>query len=169
MNTLIAALAVLGAQGYHPIGPKIEVELTGHRSFVITTDPQGAPQTTKAILRLVRAHFYDDQRFHRVESWVVQWGDPQSRTLPPGDSRIGSSGSGHSMPFEDSGVSFLKGVVGIASTGTGVGGDSQLFVLTKDAVHLNHGYAVLGKVTRGMKVVENIHAGDKIVRMFIER
>ena len=168
MSILIAAIALSAAQGYHPIGPMIEVELAGHRSFVITTDPQGAPQTTRAILRLVRAHFYDGQRIHRVESWVVQWGDPLSKTLPPGDSRLGSSGSGHSLPFEDSGVNFTKGVVGIASTGTGVGGDSQLFVLTKDAVHLNHGYAVLGKVTRGMKVVEHIQAGDKIVRMFIE-
>lgn len=167
MPTLVALVALLSAQGYHPTGPRIEVELTGHRSFVITTDPKGSPETTHRILRLVRAGFYDGQRIHRVESWVVQWGDPQSKTLPPGDSRIGSGGSGTPLPFEDSGVDFRRGVVGIASTGKGVGGDSQLFVLTRDATHLDHGYAVLGRVTEGMRVVDRIKIGDKIVRMTV--
>ena len=169
MAALLAVVALLTSQGYHPSGPKIEVDMAGHRSFVITTDPKGSPLTTKGILRLVRAGFYDGQRVHRVESWVVQWGDPQSKTLPPGDSRIGSSGSGHPLPFEDGGAGFARGVVGIASTGTGLGGDSQLFVITKDAdvSRLNHGYAILGKVTRGMDVVDHIKVGDRIVRIVV--
>jgi cyclophilin family peptidyl-prolyl cis-trans isomerase len=159
MALLSAVVALVAVQGYHPSGPKIEVELSGHRTFIITTDPKGSPLTTKGILRLVKGGFYDGQRVHRVESWVVQWGDPQSKTLSAGDSRLGTQGSGHPLPFEDGGANFTRGIVGIASTGTGVGGDSQLFVLTKDAVYLNHGYAVLGKVTEGMKVVAAISVG----------
>jgi peptidylprolyl isomerase len=169
MGTMIAALTILGAQGYHPKGPQIEVDMAGHRSFVITTDPRKSPLTTKGILRLVRSGFYNGLRVHRVESWVVQWGDPQSRSLPPGDSRLGSKSSGHPLQFEDSSVMFKRGVVGIASTGSRVGGDSQLFVLTKDALYLQHGYAVLGKVTRGMDVVDQIKPGDKIMRMRVLR
>src|SRR5579862_8185215 len=87
-SALVAAVSLLAAQGYHPKGPKIEVELTGHRTFIISTDTKGSPKTVKGILKLVREGFYDGQRFHRVEDWVVQWGDPQSRTLPMGDSRL---------------------------------------------------------------------------------
>ena len=166
-SALVAAVSLLAAQGYHPKGPKIEVELTGHRTFIISTDTKGSPKTVKGILKLVREGFYDGQRFHRVEDWVVQWGDPQSRTLPMGDSRLGTQGSGHPLTFEAPGASFLRGVVGIASTGSGVGGDSQLFVLTKDESRLDGHYAVLGKVTSGMKVVDSIQIGDKIERMWV--
>ena len=121
--------------------------------------------TTKGILKLVRSGFYNGQRVHRVEQWVVQWGDPQSKTLPIEDQRLGGGVSGHPLPFEDSEAAFKRGIVGIASTGKRLGGDSQLFVLTKDAVYLDHEYAVLGKVTSGMKVVDGIRKGDKIVRM----
>jgi peptidyl-prolyl cis-trans isomerase B (cyclophilin B) len=160
-----ALLLVTQTSTYNPSGPKIEVDLPRHRSFVITTDPKSSPQTVKAILALVKSGFYDGQKFHRVESWVVQWGDPQSKTLPIGDSRLGSKGSGHALPFEGSDTSFMRGVVGIASTGTRVGGDSQIFVLTRSATHLTGSYAVLGKVTAGMAVVDKIVKGDKIVKV----
>ncbi len=170
MSVFAAAVSLLASQAYHPSGPKIGVELTGHRTFVIATDPKGSPKTTKGILKLVRSGFYKGLRFHRVEQWVVQWGDPLSKTLPMGDPRLGSNGSGNPLPFEDAGAQFIRGVVGIASTGSFVGGDSQLFVLTKDAngpTGLNHKYAVLGKVTSGMNVVDHIRLGDKIVRMWV--
>jgi len=160
-----ALLLVTQTPQYNPSGPKIEVELARHRSFVITTDPRTSPQTVKGILALVKSGFYDGQKFHRVLGWVVQWGDPQSKTLPIGDSRLGSKGSGRPLPFEGSGISFARGVVGIASTGTHVGGDSQIFVLTRSATNLTGSYAVLGEVTSGMAVVDKIVKGDKIVKV----
>src|SRR5262245_32413926 len=42
-----------------------------------------APKHVANFLKLARAGFYDGQRFHRVEpGFVVQLGDPQSKTLP---------------------------------------------------------------------------------------
>lgn len=161
---LTAALAVVlvGQGAYNPKGPKIEVTLEGGKKFVITTDAKNYPKTTKGILALVSKKFYDGIRFHRVEPWVVQWGDPLTKkTLD--DPTIGSNGSGKSLPFESGVCPFTRGSVGIASTGAGVGGDSQLFVITRDAPHLYGGYAALGKVTKGLDIVDKIARGAKIV------
>ena len=145
---------------------ELKVTMEGGKSFVIACDSKGSPKTVKRIVELVKKKFYDGQRFHRVESWVVQWGDPASKKSAnePG---VGSGGSGQALPWEESTTSFVRGVVGVASTGAKVGGDSQLFVLTHDATHLNGNYAVLGKVTKGMDVVDKIARGDKIVSITV--
>jgi len=141
----------------------IKVTMSDGKSFIIGLDP-ASPKTVDHVTNLVKKKFYDGIKFHRVEGWVVQWGDPVSRkSLTPGE--VGNGGSGHSMPFEESKVSFLRGVVGIASTGSKVGGDSQLFVLTKDSPHLNGSYAVLGKVIFGMDVVDKLKVGSTVKSM----
>jgi peptidyl-prolyl cis-trans isomerase B (cyclophilin B) len=143
-------------------GPKITVNMSSGKSFVIQTDSKGSPKTVKRIVELVNAKFYSGIKFHRVEDWVVQWGDPRSRN---DGSR--KDGSGKGIPFERSPIEFRRGVVGIASTGAGVGGDSQLFVLTKDAPHLNNDYAVLGKVVKGMEVIDKLKVGDTVKSMIV--
>src|SRR5262245_57939883 len=40
-----------------------------------------APKSVAHIIALVNKNFYRSQRFHRVEPFVVQWGDPQSRDM----------------------------------------------------------------------------------------
>lgn len=163
-----AVIAQSGGAAYNPSGPKLAVKMESGGTFVITTDLKAAPKTVARIAALVQQKFYDKQRFHRVENWVVQWGDPNSKD---GDLRregIGSGGSGKALPFEGSTVTFAKGVVGIASTGAKRGGDSQLFILTRDAAHLDGNYAVLGKVTQGMEVVEKLKWGDRIATMTLQ-
>lgn len=162
---MISVLAAM-AMGQTASAPRIQVTITGGKSFVILTDPQDSPKTVQRIVALVNQGFYNDQRFHRVEGWVVQWGDPKSKQGID-DPRVGSGGSGQGIPFESSTSKFGAGTVGIASTGAKVGGDSQLFVITQDAPHLAGNYAVLGKVVSGMDVVRNIKRGDKIVSMTV--
>lgn len=161
------------ADDFRPTGPKIQFSMQGGKSFTITTDEKGAPKTVAHILKLVTSKFYDRQRVHRVEYWVTQWGAPASRnepfeikgkdgkmTLNPA---VGDGGSGKDIPFEESNVDFYRGVVGVASTGLQVGGDSQLFILKKDWFRLYRSYAVVGKVTQGMEVVDAIKRGDRIL------
>lgn len=176
MTTLIATL-VLGFQAgvpYSPVGPKIQFTMASGKSFVITTDPKRSPLTVKHILDLVKSGFYNRQRIHRVEPWVTQWGAPASRTEPldtkgadgkmDTNPKVGDGGSGHNISkFEGSlDVDFIRGVVGIASDGLGNAGDSQLFILKADAMRLYNSYAVVGKVTEGMGVVDAIKRGDRI-------
>ncbi|KAA0233504.1 MAG: peptidylprolyl isomerase [Fimbriimonadaceae bacterium] len=158
---------------YSPNGPKVRFTLTSGSSFVITTDPKNSPKTVEHILALVKSGFYDGQRVHRVEWWVTQWGAPKSKTEPlditdpetgekTSNPVVAGGGSGASIPvFEASNVDFLRGVVGVASTGLQVPGDSQLFILRQDAPRLWRSYAVVGKVTEGMDVVGTIQRGDR--------
>ena len=167
-------------QAYRPSGPVIVVSMERGGSFDITTDPQTSPKTVEHILGLVKRGFYDGQRVHRVESWVTQWGAPESKTLPmmvkdkktgkmvPNE-KVGDGGSGKNIPVFESapGVDFVRGMVGIASEGLQLPGDSQLFVLKADAMRLYRSYAVVGKVTSGMDVVDKIKLGDRIRSMRI--
>jgi peptidylprolyl isomerase len=172
-QTLLAVLVVGTQSGYQPSGPRIEFTMASGKSFEVTTDPAHSPNTVAHTLDLVKRGFYDRQRIHRVEYWVTQWGDPDSRTVEPFlvkdedgkrvlNPKLGDGESGKQLPFEMSDVDFHRGVVGIASTGLQVGGDSQLFVIKQDRLYLWHSYAVLGKVTRGMDVVDAIRIGDRI-------
>ena len=168
MHAFLIALALIQTKGlqsaaaYHPNGPMIEFTMASGKSFVITTDPKTSPKTVTHIIALVRNHFYEGQRVHRVEDWVTQWGDPLSKTAPMSDKRMGDGGSGHDVPFENNNVDWDRSLVGVASDGLQRGGDSQLFVLKKPAWRLYHSYAVVGKVTKGMDVVDGIQKGDKI-------
>lgn len=150
---------------YNPSGPVVEVTVEGRGTFRITTDPRTSPKTVEHILSLVRNGFYDRQRVHRVEYWVTQWGAPASKDKPIDSDEVLGGGSGKQLPFEMSDVDFVRGIVGVASTGLQVGGDSQLFIIKQDRLYLWRSYAVVGKVTQGMDVVDRIQRGDRITRM----
>lgn len=168
---LIGALAI---QTPSFPGPRIEFTMQKGGSFVIATDPVHSPKTVAHILSLVKNHFYDRQRVHRVEYWVTQWGAPASRNQPMDvkdpktgkmmlNDAVGDGGSGKDIPvFEPSPWDYTRGMVGVASTGLQVPGDSQLFVLKQDWLRLYHSYAVVGKVIKGMNVVDAIKRGDRI-------
>jgi cyclophilin family peptidyl-prolyl cis-trans isomerase len=166
----ILAAAVLGTQGaYAPNGQVIEVQIEGRGTFQITTDPKNSPKTVAHIKGLVEKKFYDRQRIHRVESWVTQWGAPASKTKDLTDPEVLGGGSGKQIEFEKADVDFTRGVVGIASTGLQVGGDSQIFILKADTLRLYSSYAVLGKVTKGMEIVDAIKKGDRITKMTMKK
>ncbi len=171
MLTTLLALSALQVSGlnkpaeFKPVGPKLVVEMSNGKSFTITTNKTEAPMTVAHIANLVKRGFYDRQRIHRVEFWVTQWGAPASKTKPMTDESVLGGGSGKDIKFEKSKWDFHRGVVGIASSGLQLGGDSQIFILKKDTFRLYSSYAVLGKVTSGMNVVDKIKKGDRIRRI----
>src|SRR5437899_8978071 len=60
--------------------------------------PADAPRHVENFLKLARSGFYDGQRFHRVEpGFVVQLGDPQSKTLPLDHPNMGTGGPGYTI------------------------------------------------------------------------
>ncbi|HZH99116.1 MAG TPA: peptidylprolyl isomerase [Fimbriimonadaceae bacterium] len=165
MTPLLLALVITSqepADLFQPKGPKLQVTMASGKSFVITTDREGSPKTVSHIIDLVNRRFYDRQRIHRVEPWVTQWGAPASKNRPLTEDAVLSGGSGKDIPFEESKWDFHRGVVGVASTGLQKGGDSQIFILKKDTFRLFRSYAVVGKVTSGMNVVDAIKKGDRI-------
>lgn len=121
-------------------------------AFEITLDPRRAPRTGGSFVSLARKKFYDDGTFHRiVPNFVIQGGDPMG---------TGAGGPGYSVveaPPPD--LEYEPGVVAMAKTETEAPGTSgsQFYVVTgSDASQLPPEYALLGKVNKGLDVVQRI-------------
>ena len=122
-----------------------------------------APAHVKNFLELTRKGFYDGQRVHRVEpGFVVQFGDPQSKTLPMTDPRMGSGGPGYTIKAEFNKRPFDRGVLGMARTQDPNSAGSQVYIMLGPAHFLNGQYTAFGKVSKGMDVVDKIKVGDRI-------
>jgi peptidyl-prolyl cis-trans isomerase B (cyclophilin B) len=126
---------------------------TSEGTFSFALDVKTSPNTTASFASLVKKGFFDGLTFHRiVPDFVIQGGDPN------GD---GSGGPGYTVvdvPPKD--AKYTKGVVAMAKTQTEPPGTSgsQFFVVTADDAGLPPDYAILGKVTDGLDVVEKIGA-----------
>jgi len=119
--------------------------------FTIKVTPKTAPKTAASFVALARKGFYDDTVFTRiVTDYVIQGGEPtwsgeggpgyETRDVPPAD------------------AAYTKGVVAMAKSGSdppGTAGSSFFVVTTADA-GLPPEYALLGKVTDGIEVVDRI-------------
>jgi peptidyl-prolyl cis-trans isomerase B (cyclophilin B) len=121
--------------------------------FVITLDVAHAPKTSDSFAFLAKKKFYDDLTFHRIApGFVIQGGDPLGN---------GTGGPGYSVVEAPPGnAAYTHGVVAMAKTGTEPNGasGSQFFVVTAPDAQLPPQYAILGKVTQGLDVVDRIAA-----------
>jgi peptidyl-prolyl cis-trans isomerase B (cyclophilin B) len=125
--------------------------LTNFGSFDIRLDVEDSPCVTSSFASLVRQRFFDGTVFHRiVPGFVIQGGDPTAS---------GTGGPGYSVvdvPPKNS--LYTEGVVAMAKSADeppGTAG-SQFFVVTASNAGLPPEYAILGVVTKGLKVVERI-------------
>ena len=125
--------------------------------------PADAPKHVENFLKLARAGFYDGQRFHRVEpGFVVQLGDPQSKTLPMDHSAMGSGGPGYTIKAEFNNRKFERGMLGMARKSDPDSAGSQFYIMLGAAGHLNGQYTAFGRVVSGMEVVDTIKVGDRV-------
>ena len=145
--------ATAGVSRPQPLESRRRWSLTFRTScgtFVVTLDPGTSPHATASLVALARKRYFDDTIFHRiVPGFVIQGGDP---------TQSGSGGPGYTtVDTPDPSTRYAKGVVAMAKTATeprGTAG-SQFFVMTADRA-LAPDYAVVGRVTNGMSVVEKI-------------
>jgi cyclophilin family peptidyl-prolyl cis-trans isomerase/HEAT repeat protein len=128
-------------------------------TFTIEFFPEDAPLTVDNFIKLARANYFNGLEVHRVvPNFVMQDGDPR------GD---GNGGPGWSIRCEINMVPYERGAVGMALSGKDTGG-SQWFVTHSPQPHLDGGYTVFGRVNEtGMKVVDQIVRGDKIISVRI--
>jgi peptidyl-prolyl cis-trans isomerase B (cyclophilin B) len=120
-------------------------------SITIRLDVKDSPRTTASFVSLARRGYFRDTIFHRiVPGFVIQGGDPTAS---------GTGGPGYStrdrVPAD---AAYDPGVVAMAKAGNEPAGTagSQFFVVTGAGAGLTPDYALLGKVTKGMKVVQAI-------------
>jgi peptidylprolyl isomerase/peptidyl-prolyl cis-trans isomerase B (cyclophilin B) len=131
--------------------------------IVIEFFPEDAPKTVENFVTLAKKGFYDGISFHRVEpGFVAQAGDPQTKTLPAGDPRLGSGGPGYKIKAEFNKQKHVRGTLAMARTQDPDSAGSQFYICFKPAPFLDGQYTVFGQVTKGMEVVDAIKVGDRM-------
>ncbi|MBX3157530.1 MAG: peptidyl-prolyl cis-trans isomerase [Deltaproteobacteria bacterium] len=131
---------------------------TNHGTFVIALDPARAPKSVENFLRYVDASHYDGTIFHRViPTFMIQGGGF--------DERLEKKPVAAPVQNEaDNGLKNTRGTVAMARTNDPHSATAQFFVNVTDNAFLDHkakdaqgwGYAVFGRVTEGMDVVDKI-------------
>jgi peptidyl-prolyl cis-trans isomerase B (cyclophilin B) len=134
--------------------------VTSVGTFTITLDSEKAPKSVANFLDYVDAKHYDGTLFHRViDGFMVQGGGyDASYERRPTKAPVQNEA--------DNGVKNTIGTVAMARTGDPHSATAQFFVNVADNKFLDHtakaadgwGYAVFGKVTEGMDVVDKMKA-----------
>ena len=139
-------------------GSQIVTMKTSLGELEIELYPDKAPITVKNFLDYVQAKHYDGTIFHRViPAFMIQGGGfspdmKQKSTNAPIKNEAGN------------GLKNVPGTLAMARTGIVDSATAQFFINTKENTFLDHrdespsgfGYAVFGKVTKGMDVVKKI-------------
>src|SRR5437762_2622313 len=96
--------------------------------------------------------FFNGLKFHRVEGWVIQGGDPS-----------GTGSGGGKMPAEYNALPFNEGALGVArGPDKSRNSDCQFFIVKRDSRFLDNEYTNFGQVIEGMDVATAINKGDTI-------
>jgi peptidyl-prolyl cis-trans isomerase B (cyclophilin B) len=120
-------------------------------SFTVRLDVKTSPKTSASFVSLVQHKFFDGTVFHRiVPGFVIQGGDPTAS---------GSGGPGYeTVDTPPKTAAYTHGVVAMAKTQSEAPGTSgsQFFVVTAANAGLPPDYAILGRVVKGIGVVDRI-------------
>ena len=152
-----AVMMAMPADDAGAAGPNPQVLMkTSLGEIVIELYPEKAPKSVENFLKYVDDDYYDGLIFHRViGNFMIQAGGfdkdmKQKQTRGP-------------IPLESrSGLKNDAGMLAMARTNVPDSATSQFFINTANNASLNHpspdgnGYAVFGKVVKGMETVEKI-------------
>jgi len=148
-----------------PPGPYITITVDGQfTDGQITIDllQDVAPNHVAQITQLARDGFYDGVYFHRViDGFMAQTGDGQFGKVGADPRRAGTGGSElPDLEAEFSDVPFERGIVGLARSQSPDSAHSPFFIMFDEGAFLNGQYTVVGRVTEGLDVLDDIKRGD---------
>ena len=137
--------------------PYVELETT-MGNIVIEHNQEKAPNTVANFLEYVKSGHYDGTIFHRViDGFMIQGGGM--------DANMKEKSTNAPIQNEaDNGLKNEVGTIAMARTSDPHSATAQFFINVKDNSFLNYsgknpqgwGYAVFGKVTEGMDIVNKI-------------
>ncbi len=145
-----------------PAAPPPQVLLhTSQGDITLELYPDKAPKSVANFLQYVRDGFYDGTLLHRAIAGYLVQGGLYTRDLQPKRTRPAVASEA------DNGLSNLRGTVAVARGADPNSGTAQFFFNLVDDRRLDFvgnqsgltwGYAVFGKVIKGMDVVDKIAA-----------
>ena len=163
MNSRFALAFVMCLTWGEAFSQQVQVQ-TNQGSITIELYGDKAPATVANFLQYVKDDFYSGTVFHRViNGFMIQAGGltrdmQEKRTRAPvkNEADIGIN----------AGLRNTTGTLAMARTSNPDSASAQFFINLKDNDFLNHssatpsgwGYAVFGKVTKGMEIVQKIAA-----------
>lgn len=115
-----------------------------------------APNAVANFAQFAEEGYYDGTKFHRaVKGLLVQGGDPLSRES--NRELYGTGGPGYVFEDEITERPLARGDVAFANRGKPDTNGSQFFILVSESAPSMDGkYTVVGRVARGMEVVDQI-------------
>jgi cyclophilin family peptidyl-prolyl cis-trans isomerase len=152
----------------HPIDWNLVAELrtdqrvtikTTRGDIVIRLFINESPGSVANFLALARQDYFDDKLFHRVvPNFVIQTGCKR------GD---GWGAEDYSIRSEFSPRAYATGSVGMASAGKDTEG-TQWFITHSPTPHLDGRYTLFAEVVEGMRVIDYIGVGDRIIDVVVD-
>ena len=138
--------------------PQVELHIAGMGVITLELDAEKAPKSTENFLAYVNKGHYDRTIFHRViDNFMIQGGGFEpGMTQKPTDAPIDNEAN--------NGLKNDKYTVAMARTQAPHSASAQFFINVADNAFLNHtapslqgwGYAVFGKVVKGIEIVDQI-------------
>ena len=149
--------ALLLSTGAYAVNPQVEIR-TNLGAITVELYPEKAPKTVENFLEYVKSGFYRETVFHRVIPGFMIQGGGFSKTMEQKATR-------DPVAIESgNGLKNDTGTIAMARTQNPNSATAQFFINVADNAFLNfsaptvrgYGYAVFGKVVKGMDVVEKI-------------
>jgi cyclophilin family peptidyl-prolyl cis-trans isomerase len=136
------------------------VVVTNGGEFTIELYGEAAPIATANFVALARCGFYDGISFHRIiADFVIQAGDPQTKTNRGDFDGLGAGGPGYRFTIEApaDGLNYDPYVVAMANAGGTDTNGSQFFIDLADLdAQLPRSYTIFGRVIAGTEVIDAI-------------
>ena len=158
--------AAPSAEEKPPAAATVVEMATSMGSITVELDPEKAPVTVANFLQYVAAGHYDGTVFHRVVGgYIIQGGGFEKK----GD-RLVEKPTGEPIRNEaDNGLKNVEGTIAMARTDAPDTATAQFFLNCRDNEMLDHspasaGYAVFGRVIKGLDVVKQINGVQTGVR-----
>jgi peptidyl-prolyl cis-trans isomerase A (cyclophilin A) len=128
---------------------------TSHGGFTVELFPKEAPVTVENFLGYVDERFFDDTIVHRIVPGFVIQGGGLDREFRSKQTRAPIRNEA------ENGLKNTRGTLSMARTGMVDSATSQFFVNLADNAFLDHsardfGYAVFGRVSEGLEVIDKI-------------
>ena len=114
-----------------------------------------APKMVAQFKALAKEGVYDGTSFHRINSSVVQGGDPLSKDDDPTNDGTGKSNKPNVLA-EFSDIPYDTGIVGAARSQDINSQNSQFFITLRREPGFDKNYTIFGKVVDGMNNVRTI-------------
>ncbi len=152
----VAYALLLSTHGF-AANPQVDIQ-TNLGNVTVELFPEQAPRTVENFLGYVKSGFYSDTIFHRVIAGFMAQGGGFDKNMVQKPTR-------DPIPIEsDNGLKNSTGTISMARTQNPNSATAQFFINLTDNTFLNYsaptvrgyGYAVFGKVVKGMDIVEKM-------------